>query len=139
MIFRGCLLGAPDVVPGQVHMLPAERGEVGEEPVWNLLDLAQGGNGAIEISRVPQDDRGDQEVQAGSAVLLVLVGAVADLAEAMKEDRPRQAVACFTFVEFLTGLAAQFGIFQPIEGEQRPLQPSQLAQRSSQAVLPWVG
>jgi hypothetical protein len=54
-------------------MLPAERGEVGEEPVWNLLDLAQGGNGAIEIARVPQDDRGDQEVQARSSVAILLL------------------------------------------------------------------
>ena len=59
-------------------MLPAERGEVSEKPVRNLLGLAQSGNSAIEVSRVPQDDRGDQEVQARSAVLLVLVGALAD-------------------------------------------------------------
>ena len=74
-------------------MLPAERGQVGEQVVGNLLDLAQGGNGALEISRVPQDDGGDEEVEAGSAVLLVLVGAVADFAEPMNEDRARQAVA----------------------------------------------
>ena len=74
-------------------MLPAERREVGEKLVGNLLGLAQGGNGAVEIAGVPQDDRGDEEVQAGSAMLLVLVGAVADFAEAMDEDGPRQAVA----------------------------------------------
>jgi hypothetical protein len=54
--------------------------------------MSQSGNGAIEVSRVPQDDCGDEEVQAGSAVLLVLIGAVADLSEAMDEDGPRQAV-----------------------------------------------
>jgi hypothetical protein len=37
-------------------------------------------------------------------VLLVLVGAVADFAEAMDEDSPRQAVACFALV----GVAARF-------------------------------
>ena len=41
--FHGRPLGAPDVVPGQVHTLPAEGGKVGEEPVWNLLGLAPGG------------------------------------------------------------------------------------------------
>ena len=120
-------------------MLPAERREVGEEPVRNLLDLPQCGHGAIEIARVPQDDRGDQEVQARSSVLLVLVGAVADLAEAMDEDRARQAIARFPFVEFLAGLAAQFSIFQPVEGKQRPFQPPQLAQRGGEAVLPRIG
>jgi hypothetical protein len=81
-------------------MLPAERGEVSEQLVRNILGLAQSGNGALEVPRVPQDNCGDEEVQARSAVLLVLVGAVADLAEAMDEDGPRQAVACFALVEF---------------------------------------
>ena len=66
-------------------MLPAERGEVNEQLVRNILGLAQSGNGALEVPRVPQDDCGDEQVQARSAVLLVLVGAVADLAEAMDE------------------------------------------------------
>ena len=74
-------------------MLPAERGEVGQQMIRDILGLAQGGDGALEISRVPQDDCGDEQVQAGGAVLLVLVGAVADFAEPMNEDRPRQAVA----------------------------------------------
>ena len=77
--------------------------------------------------------------QARSAVLLVLVGAVADLAEAMDEDSPRQAVACFALVEFPAGLTAQFRIPQPVEGEQRAFQPPQLAQCRGEAVLPRVG
>jgi len=72
-------------------------------------------------------------------VLLILVGAVADLAEAMDEDSPRQAVACFALVEFPAGLTAQFRIPQPVEGEQRAFQPPQLAQRRGEAVLPRVG
>ena len=72
--------------------------QVSEQLVRNILGLAQSGNGAIEVPRVPQDDCGDEEVQARGAVLLVLVGAVTDLAEAMDEDGPRQAVACFALV-----------------------------------------
>ena len=71
-------------------------------------------------------------------MLLILVGAVADLAEAMDEDSPRQAVACFAFVEFPAGLTAQFRIPQPVQGEHRALQASQLAQRRGEAVLPRV-
>ena len=37
-------------------MLPAERGEVSEELIRNILGLAQSGNGALEVPRVPQDD-----------------------------------------------------------------------------------
>ena len=61
--------------------------------IGNLLDLAEGGNSTFKIAGVPEDDRGDEEVQAGRAMLLVLVGAVADFTEPMNEDRPRQAVA----------------------------------------------
>ena len=46
----------------------------------------------VQIAGVPQNDRGDEEVQAGGSILLVLVGAVADFPEAVKEDRTRQAV-----------------------------------------------
>ena len=117
-------------------MLPAERGQVSQQMIGDVLGLAQGGDGALEISRVPQDDCGDEQVEAGGAVLLVLVGAVADFAEPMDEDRPRQAVAGLALVEFLAGRAAQFGILDPVEREQRALQPSQLAQRRGDAVLP---
>jgi hypothetical protein len=63
MVFRGRSLGAPDVVPGEIHMLPAERGEVSEQLVWNIVGLAQSGNGALEVPRVPQDDCGDEEIR----------------------------------------------------------------------------
>ncbi len=69
-------------------MLPSERGEVGQQVIGHLLDLAQGGDGAFEVAGVPQDDRGDEQVEAGGAVLLVLVGAVTDLAEPVQELRP---------------------------------------------------
>ena len=69
-------------------------------------------------------------------VLLVLMGAVADLAKAMDEDSPRQAIARFALVEFPAGLTAQFRIPQPVEGEQRAFQPPQLAQRRSAAARP---
>ena len=69
-------------------------------------------------------------------MLLVLVGAVADLAEAMDEDGPRQAVACFALVEFLAGLTTQFSIFQPIEGEQRASRAEHERNTSGTRVFP---
>jgi hypothetical protein len=44
-------------------MLPAERREVGEQMVWDILGLAQGGDGAFQIARIPQDDGGDEQVE----------------------------------------------------------------------------
>jgi hypothetical protein len=70
-----------------------------------MLDLAQRGDGTFEISRVPQDDRGDEQVEAGGAVLLVLVGAIADLAQPVDEDRASQTVTSLTVVQFPPGHA----------------------------------
>ena len=58
-------------------------------------------------------------------MLLVLVGSVADFAEPMDEHRPCQAIARLALVEFLGRLAAQFRVFQPVEGEEGALQPAQ--------------
>ena len=57
-------------------MLPAERGEMSQQAIRNILDLAKGDHGALEVSGVPKDDRGDEQVEAGCAMLLVLVGPV---------------------------------------------------------------
>jgi hypothetical protein len=57
--FRDRLLGAPDVVPVRF--------------TCSILGLAQERCGALEVPRVPQGNCGDEEVQARSAVLLVLV------------------------------------------------------------------
>jgi hypothetical protein len=48
-------------------------------------------------------------------VLLVLIGSVTDLAEAMQEHGTRQAVAGLALVELLPSRAAQFGIVDPVE------------------------
>ena len=98
-----------------------------QEMARDIFRLTEGGDRSFEVSGVPQDDRGDDEVQAGSAVLLVLVGAVADFAEPMNKDGARETVAGFAFVELLTGLAPQFGVLNPIESEEGALQPAKLS------------
>ena len=56
---------SPDVVAGQGDMLPAEWGDVGNELVGNLPPLLpQMPHGAVEIDRIPMDDRGRNEAQA---------------------------------------------------------------------------
>jgi hypothetical protein len=80
-----------------------------QEMSGDIFRLTQGGDRSFEVSCVPQDDRSDDEVQARSAVLLVLVGPIADFAEPMNENGARQAVAGFTLVQLLAGLAPQFG------------------------------
>jgi hypothetical protein len=74
-------------------VLPAQRREVGKKVVGHTLSLAQGVDRVVQIAGVPQGDGRDEEVEAGSAVLLIFVGTVANFAEAMNKDGARQAVA----------------------------------------------
>ena len=120
----------PDVVASQVHMLPTERREMGKQMVWDILCSAEGGDGAFQIPRIPQDDCGDEQVEAGGAVLLVFVGAVTDFAEPMDEDRACQAVAGFALVQLLAGLAAQLGsLIQSSVNSVRSSRPSSRSAR----------
>src|SRR3974390_2316629 len=98
MVFRDLFRGCPDVVAGEVDVLPAEWRQVGEKLIGNVLDLAEGGNSTFKIAGVPEDDRGDEEVQTGRTMLLILVCAVPDFTKPVDEDRPSQAVARLTFV-----------------------------------------
>ena len=112
MVFRRLVGRRPDIVAGEIDVLPPERRQVGEKVIGNALGLAQGSDRAVQITSVPQGDGRDEKVEAGSAVLLVLVGAVADFAEPMNKGGARQAIARFAFVELAARVAAQLGIFR---------------------------
>lgn len=55
-------------------------------------------DGVADVGRVPVDDRGDDEVQPGGAVLQGLMGAVDHPALAERADRLRQHMALFALV-----------------------------------------
>src|SRR3546814_13043732 len=57
----------------------------------------------------------------------------------MEGDRPRQTVTRLALVQFGGDRAAQSGIVEPAQREQRALDPPNLAQRRSEAVLLAVG
>jgi hypothetical protein len=61
-VFHHLVGRGPDVIPGEIDVLPTERRQVGEKVVRNLFDLAQGGDRAVQITGVPQDDRGDEKI-----------------------------------------------------------------------------
>jgi hypothetical protein len=44
MVFRQLIGRDPDVIAGEIDVLPAKRGEMGEEVIGNVLDLAHGGD-----------------------------------------------------------------------------------------------
>ncbi len=129
MVFRRFTRGRPDVVAGEIDVLPAERREVGEKVIGNMFGLAQGSDRTVQVAGIPQGDSRDEQVEAGSAVLLVLVRAVADFTKPMNKDGARQAVARLALVELAAGVAAQLRVLDPIKGEQSAFQPAEFAQR----------
>jgi hypothetical protein len=115
MVFRHLFCGGPDVISGQVDVLPAERGQMSQQIIRDIFFLAQGGDGAFQIPRVPQNDGSDEKIVAGDTMLLVFIGAVADLSEPMDEDRPSRAVAGLALIKLLAGCATQFGVVDPVQ------------------------
>jgi hypothetical protein len=59
MVFRHLVGGRPDVIAGEIDVLPAERRQVEEKVIGNILRLAQSSNRAIKVAGVPQGDGRD--------------------------------------------------------------------------------
>ena len=75
----------PNVVAIEGDMLPAERGEAGQQKIGDWLALpAQFGNGTAEIDGVPEDNGCHGETEPGGSIPLVLKGTVSYFAEAQR-------------------------------------------------------
>ncbi len=117
-------------------MLPAERGDVGEQIVENVdANRAEMLDRAVEVEGVSERHRGRCQRQPGRAVPLVLERAVAQLAQSVEENGARERVAGLALVEDETGAASLLGIVESVEHEQGALDPPDLAQRAGDRVL----
>jgi hypothetical protein len=59
--------------------------------------------GGIQVSRVPQDDSCDQNVQSRCAISLALKGTIAQFTKSMKEYSACQRIAFFAFGQSKVG------------------------------------
>ena len=76
----------PDVVSGQVDVLPSERGEVLEEGGVRRIVASHGiGDGVLQAGGVPQHDGGRDEVEGAGAMGLGLQGSVAQASGSVEE------------------------------------------------------
>ena len=117
-------------------MLPAQRRQVLQQRIIDGMAVAtQSVCRPLQIDRVPQHDGRRHQVEAGSAVALLLETAVADFAQAVEEHGASQRVARLALVQPGMHAAAQFHALQPVQDEQRALDAPQLAQGDGQAVL----
>ena len=80
-----------------------------------------------EVKRVPANNDGGKEVQAGYAEVLAFGGAVADFALTADAQGVFERVVRFALVEPDLGPALQFGVEQPVDDEERPLDAPDLA------------
>jgi hypothetical protein len=67
-------------------VVPVNRGHVGEEALLDgVAVLAEGGHRPLEIDRIPQDDRRDHQIQATRPVPLLVIGAIAEFPQRLKQ------------------------------------------------------
>ena len=119
-------------------MLPAERRDVLEQGRIDGLGFPKQSDGAFQVKRVPQRDGGDHQVKTAGAILLILEGTVADLAQPIEKYSLGEGVSGFALIEASRDAASQGWILQPGQREQRALDPADFAQGQSKAVLSGV-
>ncbi len=78
---------------------------------------AQMGDGIGNVGGIPENDRGDDEVEAGGAKLLRLGAAIGDPALLEGADDLREGMTLLALVEAGMAAPAQFRTFEPIEHE----------------------
>lgn len=104
-------------------MLPAQWRDV----ACDFVGCADVRQRHFEIASVPQDDGGDEQVEAGGAIGLVLEPTIAQFAELVEEERAGERVAGLAFVEARLGAPAQVDVAQPVEHENGAFEAAQLA------------
>ena len=84
----------------RVDVLPADRGEVGKQRVWdNFIGATQVVERTAEVHGVPECNTGSDEREPTRPILLGLGSTIAQPAEAMKVDGARKGVARLTLIE----------------------------------------
>ena len=100
-----------------------------------VSQAAQMVNGLADIERVPIDDCGRDEVEAGRLEGLIVKRAVTHAALLVCKDCLGERMTRFTFVEPSLALLAELLGFEPVEGEEGPLDPAYFLKRKIEAVL----
>jgi len=104
---------------------------------YGLPVLANRGDRALQVDRVPEHDGGDHEVQPTCAMPLVLVRAIPQFAQPVEEHRPCQGVSRLPLIQPDVDAAPQFDAADVLQ-EQCPFNLAEFAQRDGQPVLTWV-
>jgi len=85
------LCRAPNMVADEIDVFPAKRGQMSQQLDRDAFSPTRDGDGVFEIPGIPENDRGDKELQTRGAMLLVLIGAITNFTAPANKERPRQA------------------------------------------------
>ena len=126
----------PGIVAGQVDVLPPDGREVGEGFIFDGDTMvAQGGDRAFQVHRVPEDDGRNDQVEPACAVTLVLEASVAQVALPVEEDGTSEGVPGLALVEANLDTSAQLRVLHPLQHEERALDAADFAKRRVEAIL----
>ena len=121
-------------------MLPPEGRDVGEELGGGVdAGLLAGQDRLAQLQRVPVDDDGGEQVEAGDAVVLTFAGAVAQFAALMEVDGTLEGVVGFSFVQAGLSAPTHGGVSDPVDHEQRAFDAADFAKGGRQLVLARIG
>ncbi len=90
---------------------------------------------SFEVDRIPEHDRGDDEIQPAGSEALVVEGTVLDQTRAVEAHRAAQRVLGLTLVQTDRHAATELGALQPVQHEQRAVDAADLAPPPGQPVL----
>jgi hypothetical protein len=132
--------GIPQIIAGEIDVLPADGSKVGKQRVRNnFAAAAQLSQCTTEIHGVPERDRGGDEREAARTILLRFGRPIAQPAKAMEADRPGERVARLTLIELDGRLPAERRQLEPVEHEYCLLDATDFAQGQRQPVLARIG
>ena len=103
-------------------MLPTQWRDMPQQGLWNVPSRSfELFDRAVEIDRVPVDDRADDKIEARCAECLTFERPVAEFATLMEEDCAFEFVRCLALVEAGLAAPAQCRVRVPFGHEERPL------------------
>ena len=121
-------------------MHPPQRSQVFEKfrVCEQALTLQMAGR-LVHIKRVPIRDGGNHEIEGHDTLLLRLRGAIVDTPLRVGEHGFGKSMSGFAFGETCLTFHPHLGVFNPVQHEQGPFDPTDLSERGMHPVLLSIG
>ena len=121
-------------------MSPSQRRDVRKQFRRNIETIpAAQVDSLTKVERVPVDDNGREQIEPRDPIMLAFAGPIPDLALTADAQRILERVMRFAFVEADLRPPLHVSVKNPVDQEQRSLDPAYLAQGQGQIVLPGIG